>query len=156
MFRALEALGRRLLKDGRKVLVVCNDPMDLPTARTLFEHWLPTPVSCPETTAEYFHLLSESSAVVSGRLHTAVVAFSLGIPFLLMDVDQRTHGFISTYQLQDRAVDPSLPGIEGRLEEQAQRLLSKDMQESWRALIHKRDEMHARAMDLMREALRSG
>ena len=152
MFRSLETLARKLLKEGRDVVLVCNDPLDMAAARTMFDGWLSTPVSCPVTAEEYFELLSNSAAVVSGRLHTAVVAFSLGIPFLLMDVDQRTHGFIKTYQLQDHAVDPSLAGIEARLIERAEHLLTDGL-EIWEPLIQKRDEMYSRALDLIGEAL---
>jgi polysaccharide pyruvyl transferase WcaK-like protein len=155
MFRALAAVTRTLLEEGHKVVVACNDPMDLPVAESLFEGWLPGGVVCPETPEEYFRLLSNSRAVVAGRLHTAVVAFSLGIPFLVMDVDQRTHGFVKTYQLEGWSVVPSLSGIETRLREVTDKLLSGEDSQSWNSFIEKRDNMHARAMNLLEEALRS-
>lgn len=153
MFRALAALARTLLEDGHKVVVVCNDPMDMRIAESLFEGWLPGGVVCPDTTEEYFQLLSASRAVVSGRLHTVAVAFSLGIPFLLLDVDQRTHGFIKTYQLERWSVIPSGVGIETRLREHTGELLIGDSQ-SWSFCIEQRDQMYTRAMDLLREALK--
>jgi len=154
MFRALVAVARTLLEDGHKVVVSCNDPVDLPIAESLFAGWLPGVVVCPETPEEYFQLLSTSRAVVTGRLHTAVVAFSLGIPFLLMDVDQRTHGFVKTYQLERWSVVPSLSGIEARLREHTDKLLSGEASQSWEFLIEKRDHMYARSMDLLGEALK--
>ncbi len=154
VFRALVAVTRTLLEEGHKVVVACNDPIDLPIAESLFEGWLPGVVVCPETPGEYFQLLSTSRAVVSGRLHTAVVAFSLGIPFLLMDVDQRTHGFVKTYQLERWSVVPSLSGIEARLRELTDKMLSGEASQSWKFFIEKRDHMHARAMDLLGEALK--
>lgn len=153
MFRAMAAVARTLLEEGHKVAVACNDPSDLPTAQALFEGWLPGVVVCPETPEDYFQLLSTSRAVVSGRLHTAVVAFSLGIPFLLMDVDQRTHGFLKTYQLEPWSVVPSLSGIEARLRELTDKLLS-DEASPWQPFIKKRDIMYARAMELLEEALK--
>lgn len=155
MFRALAALGRRLVEEGRDVAVVCNDPADIPTARMLFGAWLPTPIACPKSPEEYFELLGKSSAVVSGRLHTAVVAFSLGIPFLLLNVDQRTEGFIKTYQLGDWAIDASLASLDERLAELTGKLLKPDP-EAWGVLVEERDRMHARAMHLLGEALRPG
>lgn len=152
MFRALVAVARTLLEKGYGVVVACNDPVDLPLAQRLFERWLP--VLCPETSEEYFQLLSASRAVVSGRLHTAVVAFSLGIPFLLMNIDQRTHGFVKTYQLERWSVVPSLSGIEARLREHTDELLSGEASHSWKVLIEKRDQMYSRAMDLLEEALK--
>ena len=154
MFRALVAEARALLEGGHKVVVVCNDKVDLPTAESLFGSRLPGPVVCPETPEEYFQLIAASRAVVSGRLHTAVVAFSLGIPFLLMDADQRTHGFVKTYQLEGWSVVPSLSGIGARLRERTEKMLSGETSQLWKPLIEKRDRMYARAMDLLGDALK--
>ena len=92
---------------------------------------------------------------MSGRLHTAVVAFSLGLPFLLLDVDQRTHGFVKTYQLDAWSVDATRPGIEVRLFEGTERLLRKESSGLWALLVAKRDLMFNRSMDLLRVALTS-
>jgi len=154
MFRALVALTRTLLEGGYKVVVACNDPIDLPIAESLFGGWLPGVVVCPRTPEEYFQLLSASRAVVSARLHTAVVALSLGIPFLLLDVDQRTRGFVKTYHLEQWAVDPSLSGIETRLRIQTDKMLGNEASQSWKVFIEKRDHMYARAMELLEEALK--
>jgi polysaccharide pyruvyl transferase WcaK-like protein len=155
MFRAVVALTRTLLEGGYKVVVTCNDPIDLPIAESLFGGWLPGVVSCPKTPEEYFQLLSASRGVVSGRLHTAVVALSLGIPFLLLDVDQRTRGFVKTYHLEEWAVDPSLSGIETRLRIQTDKMLGNKASQSWKVFIEQRDQMYARAMELLEAALKS-
>jgi polysaccharide pyruvyl transferase WcaK-like protein len=155
MFHALTALCRTLLEKGNEVTVVCNDPLELELAQTLFDAWLPTPVICPRSTEEYFRVLAASRAVVTGRLHTAVVSFSLGIPFLLTDVDYRTHGFIKTYQLDRWAVTPSRDLIETRLKEKADILLSDEAPMLWEPLIEKRDRMYQRAMNLLAGALES-
>ena len=154
MFRALVAMAKTMLEEGHPVAVACNDPADLPTAESLFKDWLPGGVVCPETPEKYFQLLSASRAVVSGRLHTAVVAFSLGIPFLLMDVDQRTHGFVQTYQLESWSVVPSRSGMEAQLREHIDKLLSDEASQSCRFFIEKRDLMYAQAMDLLGAALK--
>jgi len=143
-----------LLEDGHKVVVACNDPMDLPAAEPLFAGWFPDAVICPDTPEKYFRLLAASRAVLSGRLHTAVVAFSLGIPFLLLDVDQRTHGFIKTYQLEDRSIIPSLSGLEARLSEHTDKMLSGESSQSWELFIEKRNNLYEQAMDLLKEALK--
>jgi polysaccharide pyruvyl transferase WcaK-like protein len=153
VFSALVGLTQKLLDRGEQCIVVCNDPLDLEVAGKLFGSWLPRPVVCPQTPEEYFQLLAQSRAVISGRLHTAVVSFSLGIPFLLIDVDQRTRGFLNTYQLQPWAITPSRSGVERRLNEQAEVLLSDDSQR-WQSRIDKRDEMYYLAMNLLRTALR--
>ncbi len=154
MFRALVGLARQLQADGHKVVIACNDPLDVPLASSLFDGWLPGGVVCPETTEEYFQLLRASRAVVSGRLHTAVVAFSMGIPFLLLDSDQRTHGFVRTYQLEPWSISPSLRDMEARLREHTERVLCEGAGQLWQPFIEKRDEMCARSMEFLREALK--
>lgn len=155
MFAALVELARKLLEEGQQVEVVCNDPLDLPVAQKLFAGGLPRPVVCPTYPEEYFQLLSQSRAVISGRLHTAVVAFSLGIPFLLIDGDHRTNGFLKTYQLEPWSIVPSRFGAAEQLYKQTQVLLAGDESLSWQECIEKRDRMCSVAMDTLRSALQS-
>ena len=155
MFRSLVRLARTLLEDGHRLVMACNDPTDLPIAELLFGELLLDGVVCPETPEAYFEILSRSRAVVSGRLHTAVAAFSLGIPFVLLDCDQRTHGFVKTHQLERWSVPASLEGIESRLKEKVGKLLNGDAAESWEPLINERDQMHSLTLDLLRGALKS-
>ncbi|HJQ33711.1 MAG TPA: polysaccharide pyruvyl transferase family protein [Pyrinomonadaceae bacterium] len=153
MFRALAALARSLADGGHEVVVACNDPSDLGLATKLFGGVLPGTVVCPRGPDEYFRLLSASRAVVTGRLHTAVVAFSLGVPFVLLDADQRTHGFVETYQLGEWSPAPSGRDIEARLRGLTGRLLSGGAAEEWERLVRKRDAMYERGMGLLRGAL---
>jgi polysaccharide pyruvyl transferase WcaK-like protein len=153
MFRAAVALARSLRERGHEVLVTCNDPADLSLARRLFGEWFAGRIVCPQSPEEYFRLLSASRAVVTGRLHTAVVSFSLGVPFVLIDADQRTHGFVETYQLGDWSVTPSRGDFEARLRERADRLLGDDAPGPWELLVRKRDFMYERGMGLLRGAL---
>jgi polysaccharide pyruvyl transferase WcaK-like protein len=153
MFRAVVSLARGLLERGHEVVVACNDPADSILARRLFGEWFARLVVCPQSPDEYFRLLSASRAVVTGRLHTAVASFSLGVPFVLIDADQRTHGFVETYQLGDWSVTPSRDDFEARLKERADRLLSGDALESWELLVRKRDLMYERGMSLLRGAM---
>ena len=153
MFHALASLARLLVEEGREVLVACNDPADLGLARSLLGEWLDGRIVCPETPEEYFGPLSESRAVVTGRLHTAVVSFSLGVPFVLIDADRRTHGFVETYGLGDWSVTPSRGDFRKRLFERAERLLGDDALGLWEQLVRKRDLMYERSMGLLRGAL---
>jgi polysaccharide pyruvyl transferase WcaK-like protein len=155
VFKAIVTLARLLLEKGHTVVVACNDPLDWNLTCQLFDGWFPGQSVCPSSPEEYFQILSNSRAVITGRLHTAVVSFSLGIPFVLIDTDQRTHGFIETYQLDSWSVSPSGKSIAARLKEQADKLLSDEAQEPWEFFIRKRDQMYARAMSLLRDALKS-
>ena len=155
IFSALVKLARTLLEKGEQVVIACNDRMDLPVAERLFDSWLPHPVVCPATAEEYFQLLAKSRAVVSGRLHTAVVAFSLGIPFLLIDIDQRTSGFLKTYQLETSSIRPTGSGMDLPLTEQAEVLLGEGRSQMWQTQIEKRNQMHRVAMNLLQSALKS-
>jgi polysaccharide pyruvyl transferase WcaK-like protein len=155
MFSALVKLARTLLDEGYQVEVVCNDAIDLPVAQKLFAGWLPRPVVCPASPEEYFKLLLHSRAVISGRLHTVVVAFSLGIPFLLIDSDHRTNGFLKTYQLEPWSIVPSRFSVAEQLYKQAQVLLDGSGRQSWQKCIEKRDRMYSVAMDTLAVALQS-
>ncbi len=134
-------------------MLACNDPADIPLARLLFGDWFAGELACPQNAEAYFELLATSRAVVSGRLHTAVVSFSLGIPFALLDLDQRTHGFIQTYQLESWAALSVQLGSETRLRELTGKLLSEDPAPSWDVLIGRREQQYARAMRQLGEAL---
>ena len=155
MFSALVELTRKLLDEGHQVEVVCNDPLDLPVAQKLFAGLLRRSVVCPTHPDEYFKLLRQSQAVISGRLHTAVVAFSLGIPFLLIDSDHRTNGFLKTYKLEPWSIAFSRFGVAEQLYKQTQVLLDDSGRESWQECIEKRDRRYSVAMDALRVALHS-
>jgi polysaccharide pyruvyl transferase WcaK-like protein len=152
MFRALVSLARTLELNGRHVLITCNDPADINLTRKLFATSLADKIVCPRKPEDYFQLLSQSRAVVTGRLHTAVVSFSLGIPFVLIDADQRTRGFLNTYQLETWSVNPAHPNFEASLHEKTDRLLDHRVAAQWEALVTKRDLMHARAIKLLQMA----
>lgn len=153
MFRATVSLARNLLEKGHEVVVACNDPADLNLAQQMFGEWLDGRIVCPRSPDDYFRLLSGARAVVTGRLHTAVVSFSLGIPFVLIDADQRTRGFVETYQLDDWSVIPSQDDFEARLKDKTDCLLSDDASRSWELLVGKREQMYTRGMGLLRDAL---
>lgn len=154
IFHALASLKHDLMKQGYRVVVACNDRADLPVAHELFGPSSEA-VVCPDSVDEYFKLLSNSSAVISGRLHTAVVAFSLGIPFVLVNIDQRTSGFIKTYGLEDFSVDPSPKDFAVNLNHKVSSLLSQNSQLWWQIKIAARDEMHHIATTALREAIKS-
>jgi polysaccharide pyruvyl transferase WcaK-like protein len=155
MFRGMVALAEGLHGKGHEVIIACNDPADLPLVRSLFARWPSDQVVCPESPEEYFPLLAKSRAVVAGRLHTAVVAFSMGIPFILMDVDQRSHGFVQTYELQPWAVTPAWRNFEAALKAQTDKVLSDEAARSWEGFLGKRDQMYAQAMGQLKDALES-
>lgn len=152
MFRAVLSLARTLEMDGRDVVLVCNDPADRPLVQRLLGDELADKLICPQNPEDYFQILSRSRAVVTGRLHTAVVSFSLGIPFVLIDADQRSRGFIDTYQLDDWSANVSNRNFEAHLFERADRLLNDDIVKAWEVLVTRRDLMHARAIALLRDA----
>jgi polysaccharide pyruvyl transferase WcaK-like protein len=153
MFRTTVSLAQKLLDGGHEVVVACNDPADVNLARQLFGAGFAGRIVCPQSPEEYFRLLSNARAVLTGRLHTAVVSFSLGVPFLLIDADQRSRGFVETYQLEDWSVRPSRSDFAACLAERTDRLLSDNAVKSWELLIRKRDLMYERGMNLLRAAL---
>ncbi len=151
MFRALVSLAEFLKQSGKDVVIACNDPHDLPLAQTLFGET--GNIVLPQTPEEYFALVADSSAVITGRLHTAVIALSLGTPFVLWNVDQRTEGFIRTYDLASWAISPSSTEIEQRLHKLVTKLLSNDRESVWERPISLRDELNASATASIVKAL---
>jgi len=150
MFKALVSLARSLMAAGEEVVVACNDPLDLPLARSLFSGM---DIICPQTPEDYFDLVAKSSALISGRLHTAVAALSLGVPFVLMNVDQRTEGFIKTYGLESWSITPASSSFEPALRELVTKLLSDRRATDWTEFIRLRDETNARASLAVGQAL---
>jgi polysaccharide pyruvyl transferase WcaK-like protein len=153
MFNGVGALARSLVEQGQRIVVACNDAADRQLANQLLGGWLADEIVCPQSPEDYFQLISGARAVVTGRLHTAVAAFSMGVPFVLLDSDQRTHGFIKTYQMENWSVVPTMLGVEARLKEVTDNLLSAEAAESWKLLIKKRDDMYMRSMNLLGGAL---
>lgn len=152
MFNAFRELVADFAQKGYKVIVACNDPRDVNIAYSLFKT-ASVPIVLPKNEGEYFSLLSSSWAVVTGRLHTAIVAFSLGIPFVLIDVDMRTTGFIRTYGLEDWSVRPSWIGFRKDLFAKAYSVLDDNNLTKWNQLITKRNEMCLRAFNLLKNSL---
>lgn len=150
MFKALVSLARALPAGGQEVVVACNDPLDLPLAQSLFYG---TEIICPQSPEDYFELIAKSSAVVSGRLHSAVAALSLGVPFVLMNVDQRTEGFIRTYGLEPWSITPAGSNFEPTLQGLVTKLFSDQRATDWARFIKLRDETNARASQLISQAL---
>jgi polysaccharide pyruvyl transferase WcaK-like protein len=155
LMRALIRVADSLLRDGYDVTVLCNDPRDPGLAQALLPAPLRQRLHLPATADEYIRVLAGVDAVVTGRLHTAILAFSLGIPFVLLDADQRTHGFVRTYGLGDWAVLCAWVGIEGQLRRAVGRLLSGHHHADWVEFMARRDRMRAQALALLREALRA-
>ena len=153
IFKTLVNLVRHLLETDNEVIVACNDPRELDLAGRLFNSLLPKSVICPSDPQEYFRLLSGARAVVSGRLHTAAVALSMGIPFLLLDLDHRTRGFIETYQLRHAAIgwyDASHQLTSERVE-----LLARNHVAEWLTSIRRRCELYDLAARRLRLAMES-
>jgi polysaccharide pyruvyl transferase WcaK-like protein len=146
----MAALAKRLRQQGESVIVCCNDPADLPIARGLFSG--PVEVVCPASPEEYFHLLESSRAVITGRLHTAVAAFSLAVPFALLNIDQRTNGFIKTFGLDPWSISTSTEGFEENLLRMMETLLRADPY-AWQELVAQRDRLYRQALTLLQQAM---
>ncbi|MDR7415125.1 MAG: polysaccharide pyruvyl transferase family protein [Armatimonadota bacterium] len=153
LWRAMMALPSHLAALGLEGVVLCNDSRDASLARHLRAPCGAFPIEAPPTPDAYLGILRAMDAVVTARLHTAVVAFSLGIPFVLVDFDQRTHGFVRTYGLHGWVIPYVWMGMAKRLRRQVRRLLAQEV--DWRPLVAKRDEMRNRALAMLREAVAS-
>jgi polysaccharide pyruvyl transferase WcaK-like protein len=151
IFHALVKFASQLIDAGKPVVVACNDPRELSLATGLFEKILRKPVVCPTNEADYFQLLTDARALISGRLHTAACALSKGLPFLLLDIDQRTRGFIETYELSHAAL--SLSNINDQLPDAADGLLNGNDSHAWMKSILIRNELRDKALERLRSKL---
>jgi len=153
LFSGISALDMDLLQQGYKTTIVCNDPRDLEYAQRLFKPCPKERIILPQSTEEYFRILSSARCIISGRLHTAVVSLSMGIPFLLINVDQRTVGFIRTYQLHNHSITPTAIGFEAQLKKMTHPILCADIREDWERIITLRDVLYKRATNHIEMAL---
>jgi polysaccharide pyruvyl transferase WcaK-like protein len=151
-FRLMATLAKELTERNYPITVICNDPGDEEAANQYFGAHC-NQIVRPETPDEYFEILESAQAVVSGRLHTAIVAFSLGIPFTLMDVDERTRGFIKTYDLDNWSVRPSWRNFQQLLRTTIYGLLDANALSEWESLIGKRNLIYERTLALLGNAL---
>lgn len=71
---------------------------------------------------------------------------------MLLNVDQRTNGFIKTYELEHWSLLPSAGRIEKDLQDMTAKLL-RDETSEWASFIKRRDEMYTKSMKMLREAL---
>ena len=145
IFRAMVELSGELIDKGEQVVVACNDPHEFRLTKKLFAK----EVVCPVSADEYFRLLRGARAVLSGRLHTAAVALSMGIPFLIFDLDQRTHGFIRTYELEHASLPLSVRQSGAQT---IDRLLNWN-HDAWINSLRVRDDLYRRAMERLGEEL---
>ncbi len=152
LWRAMGDLITGLGAQGLEVVVLCNDSRDLELARVLLPRGRYL-IEAPATTEAYLGILRDADAVVTARLHTAVVAFSLGIPFVVVDFDQRTRGFVETYGLDAWAVPYAWVGIEAHLRQRVERLITGSA--DWAPLVAKRNELHDRALRALQRAVRA-
>jgi polysaccharide pyruvyl transferase WcaK-like protein len=155
IFRALVDLTKTLLEKGEEIRVVCNDPLELPLARKLFGRTLPHPILCPTDPDDYFELLAKSRFVVTGRLHTAAVALSLAVPFLLIDIDQRTRGFLDTYELAAASVQPDKANMSGILLQKTLELMDLPAPTPWLAGIERRNFFYKLAVSQLEIILKA-
>src|SRR5436190_4300847 len=149
IFSALVKVAEHFIARGTHLVIACNDPRDVDLANRLFES-RQSQIVCPTEPEEYFRLLAASRAVISGRLHTAAVALSLGMPFLLLDLDKRTSGFIETYQLDHAAISWSKVA---NLGEKASELLAGGQRDSWLNSIGIRNELYELAIERLKVVL---
>jgi polysaccharide pyruvyl transferase WcaK-like protein len=153
MTNGLAFTARAISRRGYEVRILCNDHRDEGLARWLIPTLPSGDCVLPATPEEYFRCLSESRAVVAGRLHSAILSYSMGIPFVLIDVDMRTRGFVRTYDLEAWAPRPHFLGFRARLTNRVLELVEGGHRQEWQALIRRRDEMEGRAMTLLMHAV---
>lgn len=152
VFTALRETVTHLQRSGEDVVVVLNDPDDIDYVETLFGVDR-TQIARPVDVGSYVQLMRSASFLCSGRLHSCVLALALGVPFALLDMDQRTRGFIDTYGVGASAIPAFSDGVAQRMLQAVEGLRPGGAMSDWQDIAAKRRQMKRRAVTLLREAL---
>lgn len=94
-----------LKKSGADFDVVAQDGQDMRYLPPFLESFGKKPLYFGMETTKYLDLFRTADLVVCYRLHMAIASLGMGVPFLLVNFDQRTAAFRNTFQADDVTFD---------------------------------------------------
>jgi polysaccharide pyruvyl transferase WcaK-like protein len=103
VFKAFSKYIDYVISIGYKPIILCNDDRDLPIATEIVNKR--AEIFYSEKTQDWYELFISAFLVIGFRLHTAILSFGMGIPFLTFNLDMRNEGFIKTFQLDNLKID---------------------------------------------------
>lgn len=104
-------------------VIVCHDDRDVPQAQSLFSKY---PIFFSNYPNKYFELYKNARLVIGSRLHATILASSLGIPSININLDLRGTGFSRTFKLDKWNVDYSDKKIREKIRERVVAILNND------------------------------
>ena len=151
LIRGLRKYAKYCQGLGLRPVLACHTENDLPAARSL----KPADVEpfYSENAQEYYALYQQARWVVGFRLHSSILSFTLGIPFIPIYFDVRGRSFAETYQSRGWAIDAQRWGLYRTLVRRTEEIMRKNTEPFERFLArqrHLQGEMH----NFLDEALR--
>ena len=93
-------------------VIVCHDDRDVPIAQEMFQDY---PLFFSNYVNDYFPLFDGACMVIGSRLHATILAGSMGLPFININLDQRGTGFSRTFGLQNWNLNYNDPDLSAKL-----------------------------------------
>lgn len=105
-------------------IIVCHDDRDVAAAQEIFPSQRIFYSNYPQ---DYFELYKKAKMVIGSRLHAAILAISLGIPSININIDLRGVAYSDTFKLSKWNIDYNDPELKLKITEGITRILDKDL-----------------------------
>lgn len=132
-----------LKASGADFDVVAQDAQDMKYLPPFVSRFGKEPLYFGMETTKYLDLFREADLVVCYRLHMAIASLGMGVPFLLVNFDQRTAAFRNTFNAADATYDAFGFFAQRRLAGAVRQWQQPDavLHGAWRKAISRRDEL---------------
>jgi hypothetical protein len=131
-------------------IIVCHDDRDVPPSQILFPNH---PIFFSNYPEKYFNLYKNARIVVGSRLHATILAASMGIPFLNINLDLRGVGFSKTFKLENWNVNYNEPKISDKIKERISVILDDNLS-PFREFINEKNRYRTIFSNVVQEAAR--
>ena len=134
---------RSLTESGTSFDVVAQDAQDMRYLPPFLEPFGKQPLYFGMETTAYLDEFRAADLVVCYRLHMAIASLGMGVPFLLVNFDQRTAAFRNTFAAQAATFDAFGFLDQRRLARTVRTLGTPDaaLQAAWEGAVRRRDEL---------------
>lgn len=123
--------------------VVAQDAQDMKYLPPMVSRFNKEPLYFGMETNKYLDCFREADLVVCYRLHMAIASLGMGLPFLLVNFDQRTAAFRNTFNAAGATFDAFGLLAQRRLAAAVKHWQEPDaaLQNAWKQAIARRDEL---------------
>ncbi len=143
MQSTFEQVLRTLADSGTDFDVVSQDAQDMRYLPPFLARFGKTPLYFGMETKEYLDRFRAADLVICYRLHMAIASLGMGVPFLLVNFDQRTAAFRNTFLAEDATYDAFDFWAQRRLARVVRSLDAPEapLRAAWEKAIRRRDEL---------------